>query len=283
MLQLSIVVFGAVAAWLLAPGIVAPFATRVATVPEAPLIERLGRRFFGSINRRGSMRGYVSDLDTKLRLAGDRSLTGERFLEQAQGIGLLAAAGALLLFSAAFGPGIGVSVASIVLGAATTWLMLALIDNRIAERRRQLGRQFPYFLDIAVMTMDSGTGMLEVIDTYTRSAPQAAMAQELAAVTTDIRMGTTVDAALSAMESRIPAADVIGVSRAIRQGMRMGTPLAQVFREQADTMRFKRSQTAERSAEELKVKLQGPTMMLVVAVLVLVLGPALVGMAQGGF
>jgi hypothetical protein len=47
-------------------------------------------------------------------------------------------------------------------------------------------------------------------------------------------------------------------------------------------MRFKRSQLAERAAEELKVRVQGPTVVLVMAVFLLILGPAFVSVFESG-
>lgn len=284
MLVWLIAILGAAAAWILAPLLLSPLSSsgEVGDASDS-LLAKVGRLVFGGLNRRPAMQTSLDNLDARLRLAGRRGIPSETVLAQAQGAGILATLTLCIVLSVVSGGfGLGTLVMSIIMGAATTWLVLTRVENWISDRRRQLNRQFPYFLDLAVMTMDSGTGMLEVVDAYTKSAPGTALAQELTALNTDIRMGTTVDAALIALESRIPSDDVIAVTRSIRQGLRMGTPMSQVFREQAETMRFRRSQTAERSAEELKVKLQGPAMMLVVAVLILVLGPAFVGMTQGG-
>jgi tight adherence protein C len=282
MFEIVIMVCGAAAMLLLAPRLVAPLMARASAGSlDSPLL-RVGQLLCGGINRSDSVQSYMRALDAKLRVAGRRGITGEAFLTQAEGAGIVALLTTIVLCASVVGFGPGVLVVSAMMGAITTWLLLTRADNWIAERRRDLDRQFPYFLDLAVMTMDSGTGMLEVIAAYVSSAPDTALAQELSALTTDINMGTTVEAALLALESRIPSQDVTSVTRAIRQGLRMGTPLAQVFREQAETMRFRRSQHAERSAEELKVRLQGPAMMLVMAVLILILGPALVGMTEGG-
>jgi tight adherence protein C len=283
MFELIIMVCGAAATLLLAPRLVAPFASRTgAEGTQDSLLLRVGQLLCNGINRSDGIQSYMHTLDTKLHVAGRRGTTGETFLTQAEGAGVLALIATLVLCTSVIGFGPGVLVVAAMMGGITTWLLLARADNWIAERRRDLERQFPYFLDLAVMTMDSGTGMLEVIAAYVSSAPDTALAQELSALTSDINMGTTVEAALLALEARIPSQDVTSVTRAIRQGLRMGTPLAQVFREQAETMRFRRSQHAERSAEELKVRLQGPAMMLVMAVLILVLGPAFVGMSEGG-
>lgn len=281
MLAIVIVILGAAAAWLLSDALLAPLARIATGAADGPPLARVGRTFFGRWNVRPAAAAYLRSLEARLVRSG-RPGTAEQTLSEAQGAGLVAGVGFVALFGLAAGAfNVLLVVLGVGVGTFVGWLMLARVDGWVTERRKQLGRQFPYFLDLAVMSMDSGTGMLEVVDAYVRSAPGTALARELTALQADIRMGSTVDAALVAMEGRIPADDVVAVSRSIRQGLRMGTPLAQVFREQAESMRFKRSQAAERAAEELKVKLQGPAMLLVIAVLVLVLGPAIVGMITG--
>jgi tight adherence protein C len=282
-MALVIMLLGAAAAWLLADPLLRKF---VAVEGEASLAgsftERVGNLVFGRLNSRDANASNLSAFGLRLRLAGRRTAPATA-LAEAQGAGILAGLATLVVLGVASGGlGLGLLVFAALVGVIVGWMMLARVGNWITERRRQLNRQFPYFLDLAVMSMDSGTSMLEVIDAYTPSAPGTALAQELSAMNADIRMGSTVESALTALETRVPSDDIVQVCRSIRQGLRMGTPLAQIFREQAESMRFKRSQAAERAAEELKVKLQGPAMMLVVSVLILVLGPAIVGMITGG-
>ena len=62
----------------------------------------------------------------------------------------------------------------------------------------------------------------------------------------------------------------------------MGTPINESLAEQADAMRFMRSQIAERVAEEMKIRMQGPAMLLLVSVLILILGPAVVNLKDNG-
>jgi tight adherence protein C len=274
---------GAVAAWLLSEPLLRKFvAAEGEPALEGSFTERIGTLVFGKFNQRDSNAGNLAALSLRLRLAGKRTAAATA-LAEAQGASVLAGLTTLVVLGLASGGlGFGLLFFAAIVGVIVGWMMLARVGNWITDRRRQLNRQFPYFLDLAVMSMDSGTGMLEVIDAYTPSAPGTALAQELSAMNADIRMGSTIESALTALESRVPSDDIVQVCRSIRQGLRMGTPLAQIFREQAESMRFKRSQAAERAAEELKVKLQGPAMMLVISVLILVLGPAIVGMITGG-
>ena len=97
------------------------------------------------------------------------------------------------------------------------------------------------------------------------------------------KMGSVFQEAIGGMVERVSAEEVQNSLRALLQGERMGTPIGQLFRDQADAIRFKRSQLAERAAEEMKVKLQGPTMMLMMSVLQLILGPAIINIFSSDY
>jgi tight adherence protein C len=64
--------------------------------------------------------------------------------------------------------------------------------------------------------------------------------------------------------------DLIG---AIIQGETLGTPLAKSLRVQAEQLRLKRSQWAEKAAEESKVALVFPAMLIMAACLAIVVAP----------
>ena len=162
------------------------------------------------------------------------------------------------------------------------WLGYVWLDSEVDDRRVALSRQFPYFLDLAVMTMESGSSFMETLEFYVRDNPEQVLAEEMQMVIGEMRMGKTISESLVSLKNRIASEDVKNTVNALLQGQSLGTPLGQVLRNQADAMRFRRSQMAERIAEELKVKLQGPAMLMVISVLILILAPAFLETTQGG-
>jgi pilus assembly protein TadC len=284
-MEVIIAVVGGMAVWMLSAPTLEVISTTLSESRQSgiAILGTIARVCFRRVNATESAARTRKLVEDKLRLAGRRQeFATEQYIEQAQGAGVAVAA---LMFFMLLLLGSGFFV-SLVLGGIggiiAWWLQKIRVNSWIADRRRRLSQQFPYFLDLAVMTMDSGMGFVEVVESYVATAPDTELAKDLGAVASDLKMGMTLEHALMSFDQRVPSEDVIAVTRAVRQGLRMGTPLAQVMNEQAESMRFKRSQLAERGSEELKVKLQGPTMMLVVAVMILVLGPAIVSMAQGG-
>lgn len=286
-----IAITGGLAAFLLSMGIARLLAEPLqgafregASSPDSQtwrhLPEVLMRRFNASPNREK----LAEEMDRKLILAARPSdLTGPQYLALMQ---VAAGGAALVVLVLGLLGGMG-AVWAMALAAALAglvwWYLKNQLDAWVAARRKAISREFPYFLDLAVLMMGAGANFGEVLQGYLRTAGNSKFAADARALEAEVRAGLSTDTALALLESRIPAPDVVAVIRAIRQGTRLGTPLTRTFTDQAEAIRFRRSQRAERDAEELKVRLQGPTMLLMIAVLLLVLGPALVSMTQGGF
>ena len=59
----------------------------------------------------------------------------------------------------------------------------------------------------------------------------------------------------------------------ILQGEDLGTPLSRIFRTQADVLRLKRSQRAERISGEAAVQMLLPAILVMAATVIVILGP----------
>jgi len=235
------------------------------------------------LNEHPSLQPLIDDTRRKLVLSDlSEKFSPTQFIALVQLCSVAAALVLSALFAVSGNLGIGTLIAGIAAAMITFWLGLEWLNNKVSERRTSLSRSFPYFLDLSVMTMEAGSSMLETMEIYIRDNPPSALTEELTAVLSEVKMGATFEQAMSNFEQKISAEDVQATVRAILQGQRMGTPLGNVVRDQAETIRFKRSQRAETAAEEIKVKMQGPAMLLMMSVLLLILGPALIGMFDSG-
>lgn len=94
----------------------------------------------------------------------------------------------------------------------------------------------------------------------------------MALVRRDINMGKRDDA-LRNFARRVQDDDVAEFVAGVIEGEKLGTPLAQIFRVQAEQMRQKRSQWAEKAAAESEVALVFPAMLIMVACLIIVAAP----------
>ena len=156
------------------------------------------------------------------------------------------------------------------------------LNSVIADRKKELIRSFPYFIDMCVMVMGAGSTFPQAIKIYLREHPDGALASEITNVSSEIDYGKSLIEALTNMEQRMDVTGIQNTLRSLIQGLKMGTPINESLAEQADAMRFMRSQIAERVAEEMKIRMQGPAMLLLVSVLILILGPAVVNLKDNG-
>lgn len=170
----------------------------------------------------------------------------------------------------------------LLLSVTVAWLVYAWLDHMVTERRLQISRQFPYFLDGAVMSMEAGSSFEQVVEIYVQDNAQDALAEELRFMLKEVHLGKRRNEALLALRNRLAAEEVRNAISATVQGTRAGTRLGDILRGQADAIRFKRSQLAERAAEELKIRLMGPTVLMMIAIFLLILGPVFINIVTSG-
>jgi tight adherence protein C len=84
------------------------------------------------------------------------------------------------------------------------------------------------------------------------------------------------------MRDRLSDDEITSIIGAILQGEELGTPLAHIFRTQADLLRLKRTQRAETVAGEAGVNMLLPGVLIMVATVLIIIGPFLMNYLQFG-
>ncbi|MEP9374723.1 type II secretion system F family protein [Mesorhizobium sp. KR1-2] len=255
--------------------------------PAPNIVDRLGLRTpvefviakFGTL-----LTNFGDQLERKLVFAG-RPFGGVTGIEYV----------ALLLVSSVFGVVVlgvlfGLAMGS-VLGGVAGGLMIGFIpavyfwvvaDDKMQNRKLQLSREFPYFLDLVVMTLQAQATLPESLKLYAEAAPGTVMREEVEQMLKDVALGTGLVEALRRLESRITAEEVLRVIRAMIQGEIEGSNRLELLREHARDLRFRRWENADRASEKLRAKIVMPAMLIVVSILLLVLAPAIVEMTTSG-
>jgi len=237
-----------------------------------------------NINQKLNAKEFYAKIEKNLMFAGypGGKISGAEYLAVAQLIGVATMLFFMFLLVFAMGSKPMSYLLPILAGVIAVWLMIEYIKNLITDRNRLLSRQLPYFLDLTVMTMGSGASLQESMVIYFQSNPKQVLSEELRYIMSEVNMGKTFHEALLSFHQRVVSDDIKNAINGLLLGIKMGTPLRTVIIEQADVMRFSRSQKAERAAEELKVRIMGPIMLMMIAVFILILGPAMIGAGQSG-
>jgi tight adherence protein C len=150
------------------------------------------------------------------------------------------------------------------------------IDLRVRGRRDKIVAALPTVLDLLTLSVEAGmsfdAGLQRVVKRL-----RGPLIDELALMMRDTQLGATRSEALNNLAARVDAPEMTSFVRALTQSDRLGVPLAQMLRTQADDLRHKLRNEAEEHAMKAPVKMLFPTVLLIFpAVFIVVLGPAVI-------
>lgn len=176
------------------------------------------------------------------------------------------------------------SFLAIVLGlVAGIGLTLLQIYLQASKRLREITRRVPYALDLISLAMGAGATFTEAIKTVVRERSEAPFNVELRTVLAEMDLGTTRRQALQNLADRVPIDMLRGIVSSVIQAEELGTPLAEVLHSEATLMRLQRSVRAENAAAVASVRILVPSLLILMAVVLAVFGPAIVRAAKKGF
>jgi tight adherence protein C len=160
-------------------------------------------------------------------------------------------------------------------GAGLGWLVAVLWFRRmLVGRQKQILRSLPYELDLLTLAVEAGLDFVGGLHKVVEKGRPGPLRDELNLVLRAIRLGRSRSEALSQMAERVDLPPVRAWVRALVQADRMGTPLGRILRMQADRLRERRAQAAEKAANEAPVKLLFPLIFFIFPTVFLVLfGP----------
>ena len=183
-----------------------------------------------------------------------------------------------MLLAAAFGlvPAlVGVVGGLALAGLAYVGLPIA-VDLRVRGRRDKIVSQLPTVLDLLTLSVEAGMSFDSALQRLVRRL-NGPLVDEMALMLREIQLGTSRHDALTALAARVDAQEVTSFVRALTQADKLGVPLAQMLRTQAEELRIRLRNEAEEHAMKAPVKMLFPTVILIFpAIFIVVLGPAVI-------
>ena len=231
-------------------------------------------------NRGGRWAKHKGRVQTLLRQAGGPiEIQAEEFMAICELVATAIFVLALLVVKGLVGLPV---VLCVFLGAGGYVVPLLWLRSYVEDRRTAMQRQLPYMIDLVVMVMEAGSLFLDAVAMYIRDHQSEALADEWRLFLSEINLGKTRREALLNLADRAASEDIRSLAVTITQGEEMGTPLGVLLRVYADGMRVKRTQRSEKLAGEAAVRILGPSMLVMIAVVLLILGPILIKYIRGG-
>ncbi len=153
-----------------------------------------------------------------------------------------------IFFAVVFAGFLGVRLPDFVVGRIRT------------KRIKRLRDGFPDSLDLLVVCVESGLGLIPAIERVAREIEisHEDLAHEYALVTAEIRAGVERPAALKNLGTRSGLEDINGLVALLIQTIRFGTSVADALRVYSEEFRDKRMQKAEEQAAKIGTKMIFP-------------------------
>ncbi len=246
-----------------------------------PFSERVIRPFVRSIANtmmRFTPQQSMASTQHMLDLAGNPNnwSPGEFFIIR---LGLGGGLGVFFFFIFTVSPGgwtplaqkLGMFLGSIVLGYMVPILLLR---SSIQRRQKNVLKALPDALDLLVICVEAGLGFENAMAKVNEKWDNE-LARAFGRVLQEIRLGKARREALRDMAKRIEVPDLTGFVAAMVQADQLGVSVSKVLRIQADQMRLRRRQRAERLAHEAPIKMLFPMVLLIFpSIFVVLLGPS---------
>lgn len=199
--------------------------------------------------------------------------------------GAAALAGLVLGFALGSTGGAAGGLLLAVAGAGAGFIAPELfVSTRARSRREAVKSDLPDTLDLLAVSVEAGLGFDGALAKVTEHM-DGPLAEELALVLGEMRVGESRSEALKKLAERIPAPEVSAFVRSIVQADQLGISLGRILRVQAADARLRRQAAAEERAMKAPIKMLFPTVLFIFpAMFLVVLGPAVmnIGRALGG-
>lgn len=176
---------------------------------------------------------------------------------------------------------------SIVFFAAGLGLYLPYqsVGATAARRQREIDRSLPGAVDLIALAMSAGLDFVAAIGQViaTSGKQNEALGEELAYVRRQMSLGVTRRRALEELATRVPIEPVRNFVGAIQQAEEKGTPLADTLKQQAQTLRMRRSVQGEEAASRAAVLMMLPLVLVMCSILVVLMAPFVIRGLDAGF
>ena len=158
------------------------------------------------------------------------------------------------------------------------------VRRRSAKRKQQVNAGLPDFLDLLVISVESGFSLEQALVQTAHDLQQAhpVFPDEMSVFQGEVQAGATRAEALRNLAQRTGEPEMRRLTSLLIQADRFGTSISKVLRSQARYMRIRRRQKVEELAHKVGVKLVFPIFFFIMPSMFLVTaGPAVI-MLMGG-
>jgi tight adherence protein C len=240
-------------------------------------LEKTARYFEGGVERlleSPRLGIYRTKLESLLRRSGrDIQITPGRIVAMQWAALLLA--GAIFGLLAGF---VGFLIGGLI-GCALPYIMLT---DEVRRREGKILRELPNALEAFSLCVEAGLTLDQAWAHYLTNASPHPWREELGRVVQQVQAGSSRKDALATMSQRLDLTDVALFASSVVHAEKAGTGIGITMRRLGSTLRDKQAQRAEKTVQELPVRLLLPLLLCIMPVTLLVLfAPILLRLIYG--
>jgi tight adherence protein C len=158
------------------------------------------------------------------------------------------------------------------------------LNAQVKKRHTAILRDLPHVIDLLNICVGAGLDFMVAVGRVIQEFKPCVLIDELKILMQEIQMGSARKDALKNLARRVNSPEVISFARTLIQADRMGTPIGEALKMQAEEIRLRRFQRGEEMGLKAPVKLLFPLLFFILpVVLIIVAGPILIQFTRGGF
>lgn len=243
------------------------------------LLQELGAKAAASERLDGMRRKVAKHL---VQAGRPPELSATAYLGQGFAVGVLSGLGLAVMTLLFFGsPNVIIAIGAVLAVGLVVWPKR--LEAEAADRVRQVSRRLPFAIDLAVLVLEAGGTLGEALNILAEGGEGDPIAEEIRLVLEGQKAGRTQARALQDFAERMELEDLDMLVLAINRGEEMGAAMKDTLRTQSEVIRERRFERAEKIAAEAPVKMMLPNMIIMMATLLVVMGPMLIKIARGDF
>ena len=156
------------------------------------------------------------------------------------------------------------------------------LRSELKKRHLAIMKALPFVLDILTLSVEAGMDFISALQRNCRTRRLDPLNEELLRMTKEIQVGLSRKEALKNMSDRVRQPDLKSVAYALIQADELGVSIGSILRIQAEQLRSRRFDRAEKLANEAPTKMLLPLLLCIFpAVFIILLGPVLINAMKG--
>jgi tight adherence protein C len=176
--------------------------------------------------------------------------------------------------------GLAAPVVSALLGFIGFVAPDSLLNGKVTDRQRQIRNALSDTLDLLTISVEAGLSLNAALARVVQNTP-GVLSQEFARMLQEIQLGVSRSEAFRNLSARTDVEELNAFTLAMIQADVFGVSIAKVLRTQAQQLRLKRRQRAEREAQQTPVKIVFPLILCILpALFIIIVGPGAIRIFQ---